>query len=672
KADKSGSDANDLSEVETETQSESSGISASQLLAKYRAMRDILWTYSAEGQRLIEEHDRKEKTTSKPGLDSVRASYRVHFPSDRSLGKLYIQDAGIVRQIKTFHHWIDGADWGNYAEYLCEAQGDVTIPAGKRLALFVNRAAWRDLSPLSKLRPDDLYMLTLPNFMPESVKPDDRCMPHIAGLTGLKVLGLKWTNISSRGLRYIKDFKKLERLNLPDGTTDAGLADIAELHSLKGLYFQGRNQVTNAGLRHLAKLTSLEELALVSEQVDDAGLVYLAKLPKLRYLQLLGNSIFSDAGMVHLKDIPNLRILDISVLRQITDEGLANLAGCTQLERINFHWNKNITDKGVSYLATMPSLKMIDLRHAHITDAGLAHLAEIKSLEYLDLPSESVTDKGLGYLGQLTNLKHLRMPSPHYVDPKRDKRLYTDKGLEELTKLQSLEELSLSGLGVTDAGMSHIAKLSNLRNLNISGCLITNKGLAKLTTLKSLKSLWLYETKVTISGLSQFNVLPNLVKLEARHIKQDNLGLDISALTRLERLIIEAHRKKGGIRDEDLACLSKHKRLKLCHLWHTKLTDAGMAHLAGLTNLDWLGISGANLTDDGLKYLTNMRRLNNLSITGNGNFTDNGLRYLEGLKALGSLKITSKNNFSRAALVRLRKNLPNLHTFQVKKAKESK
>ncbi|MHC4755413.1 MAG: hypothetical protein ACYTBP_09735, partial [Planctomycetota bacterium] len=148
---------NDLSEVETETQSESSGISASQLLAKYRATRDILRTYSAKGQRLIEENDRKEKTTSRPGSDGAGASYRVHFPSDRSLGMLKIQDAGIVRQIKDFHYWIDGTTW----EYFGEAQGDVTVPAGKRLALFVNKAAWRDLSPLSKLRPDDLYMLVL-------------------------------------------------------------------------------------------------------------------------------------------------------------------------------------------------------------------------------------------------------------------------------------------------------------------------------------------------------------------------------------------------------------------------------------------------------------------------------------------------------------------------------
>ncbi|MHC4756981.1 MAG: hypothetical protein ACYTBP_17810, partial [Planctomycetota bacterium] len=265
KADKSGSDANDLSEVETETQSESSGISASQLLAKYRATRDILRTYSgasqllakyratrdilrtysAEGQRLIEENSRKEKTTSELGFDAARAGYRVHFPTDRSLGMLHIQDAGTVRQIKTFHHRNDGTTW----EYFGEAQGDVTVPAGKRLALFVNRAAWRDLSPLSELRPDDLYKLRLPGGISQIVKPDDRCMPHIAGLTSLKVLGLVGTNISSKGLRYIKDFKKLERLHLPFGITDAGLADIAELHSLKGLYFQGRNQVTNAGLR---------------------------------------------------------------------------------------------------------------------------------------------------------------------------------------------------------------------------------------------------------------------------------------------------------------------------------------------------------------------------------------------------------------------------------------
>lgn len=44
---------------------------------------------------------------------------------------------------------------------------------------------------------------------------------------------------------------------------------------------------------------------------------------------------------------------------------------------------------------------------------------------------------------------------------------------------------------------------------------------------------------------------------------------------------------------------------------------------------NWFG--GPDLTDKGLSYLTNMKKLNHLKIT--GAFSDEGLRHLEGLKA---------------------------------------
>jgi len=66
----------------------------------------------------------------------------VHFPKDRSLGKLEIQDENAVRELTSWFHWTDvkGDKW----EYLGQAQGDVRVPAGKRLSLFVDKTAWRD------------------------------------------------------------------------------------------------------------------------------------------------------------------------------------------------------------------------------------------------------------------------------------------------------------------------------------------------------------------------------------------------------------------------------------------------------------------------------------------------------------------------------------------------
>ncbi|MHC4397246.1 MAG: leucine-rich repeat domain-containing protein [Planctomycetota bacterium] len=575
----------------------------------------------------------------------------LHFPEERSLGALYVQDENIERRIKTFHYWIDGTEekWG----YLGEATGDVTVPAGKRLSLRVSKTACKDLSPLSVLGPDDLYELSL-SFKPAS----DRCMPHLAGLTGLKVLGLGKTNVTSKGIRFIKEMKSLEHLSL-ERIGNAGLADVAGLKSLKRLCVWKENLVTNKGLAVLEKLSSLEELMLGGKRIGDDGLVHLAKLPRLSYLSLWGEG-FSDAGLAHLKNVPSLKILHIGHLRQITDKGLAHLSDLSNLERLSMHWNENITDKGVKYLSKMKSLKHLDIRNSQVTDKGLAQLAEIKLLEYLQLPSVGITDKGLAYIGKLDKLKYLNVGTSSRSSP------ISDEGLKHLGKLGCLEELHIGGQGITNRGMGHIVKLTNLRRLVLYGCpSVTNEGLARLMTLKSLEEMNVGSTKITASGLSCLKALPNLTRLWGSQMERGNRVLDISGLNRLEKVDV---RLKGRLafHDDDFACLAKLRHLKRLQLTPLEVTDAGVSYLQDVTSLERLCIGGQDLTDDGLKYLVNMKKLDFLYIS-DGKITAKGLRYLEGLKALRYLSITSQNAIKPGAVIRLRKKLPNIYTFEVKK-----
>ncbi|HUW20719.1 MAG TPA: M56 family metallopeptidase [Sedimentisphaerales bacterium] len=591
----------------------------------------------------------------------------VHFPADRSLGKLMMQDVTTARHVDTFYYWETDFNW----EYLSQALGDVSVPAGKRLWLIIyGQSEWSDLSPLSNLRPDDLYRISLSGSYDGGPNPNDKCMPHIAGLAGLKVLDLVNTDITSGGLRHIKQIKSLERLTVPDLISNVGLAHIAEITSLKGLYLVAyadltKSMVTNAGLRCLAKLTSLEELSLGGGHLGDAGLQHLEKLPSLRYLMLWGDT-FTDAGMAHLKNIPSLRTLHLGHLHQLTDVALLHLSEIPNLENLSLHWADGITDEGVAQLKKMTSLRRLDIGRSQVTDAGLAHLAQIKSLEYLILPHDGITDKGFVYLAELDKLKHLNVARAHYVDPNMDKDFYTDEALRQLSKLQSLEELTIGSIGITDAGMDEIAKLSKLRTLWLFGCPISDKGLSKLTALKSLQSLDFSSSETSISGLGQLNVMPNITNLNVRQLKRDNNDngvLDIAGLTDLRKLAITLD-GDAIFEDEDFACLANLKDLQWLQLWPTHLSDAGMAHLRALTNIERLNIGGPALTDDGLKCLANMKKLNHLTIS-DGRFTDEGLRRLEGLKALGYLRFDFEAGFSPQALASLRNKLPSLAMLYV-------
>lgn len=617
-----------------------------------------------------------------PGVVVKRASDKpagaervLHFPKDRSLGMLQVLDAGIKRQIKDFYQWIDGTEdkW----VYLGEAQGDVTAPAGKRVRLIVNKDACADLSPLARLGADDLYELSL-SYTPA----DDRCMPHVGRLTGLSVLGLRETDVTDAGLQHLRGMKSLERLALPKRLTDAGMVHIGRLHSLKGLYFAS-NRVTDAGLAHLAGLTALEELSLGGRTQDaegkplpslmtGAGLAQLAKLPRLWYLNLWGD--YTDADLVHFKRIPSLRTLSLSHL-PITDAGLRHLSGLAGLETLDLYGTQ-VTDAGLVHLKSMRSLRRLYLRkkaeqadpkNLFFTDKGMEDLKEIQTLEYVAIPADGISDRGLATLAQLGHLKRLELPMPHWNDPKNYRSPYTEEGLKKLAEVQSLEQLELGGPGVTDAALAQVARLANLRSLLLFACPISNEGLAKLAACKSLEALTLMgsnkQATFSISGLNRLNGLSRLTNLRVDSIACHGGNLDIPGLVRLECLSLTGT-KGCEFRDEDLACLANLKQLKRLHIGgpaSQPITDAGMAHLAGLTAIENLGIGGTGVTDRGLVCLAGMRRMDYLTIT--GSFTDAGLRHLEGLKALRSLRITSASNLGTPAKDRLHKKLPNLYSF---------
>jgi Leucine-rich repeat (LRR) protein len=62
-----------------------------------------------------------------------------------------------------------------------------------------------------------------------------------------------------------------------------------------------------------------------------------------------------------------------------------------------------------------------------------------------------------------------------------------------------------------------------------------------------------------------------------------------------------------------LAHLKGLTRLEFLRLAHTPISGAGFAHLEGLTRLQWLDLSGTKITDAGVEHLK--QSLPNLTIT---------------------------------------------------------
>jgi len=595
---------------------------------------------------------------TRPVTQSARPRI-LHFPTDRSLGTVYIRDASVRREIETFHHWIDGTHdrW----ETLGEAQGDVSIPAGQIVKLRVSVAGWKNPSPLARLTADDIDKLVIDGLGASREEGEahgifrtdsagDAIMPHLAHLTGLKELNLSLTFVTGTGLRHIEKMKSLECLSLPRNVSDAGMNHVAKLTGLKRLYSK-ENNITSRGLASLAVLRELEELELGCNRMEDDGLVHLKQFPRLQYLMLWGKG-FTPAAMVHVKEIRSLRIFYPG--SPITDdEGLAQLATLPKLERLSLYHCEGITDAGLAHVAKMASLRQLDLGGARISDVGGEHLHRLTKLEWLDMPGTLSRPALVELLATKPHLRTLRGGT---------NATSGDEVLEQVGKMADMEHLLLHGQNLTDEGLAHLTTCRKLKGLTMMSCPITNKGLVHIGKITSLESLSLHRCKLTTSGLKQLNGLKKLEYLNVDDLTPDEGFMDISGLTELRNLTVGPAFRGEPLRDDDLACLAKLMKLEWFQMPYIRgISDKGLAHLAGLTRMERLGVGGEGTTDAGLSYLSGMKQLDMLTIK--GDFTGKGLLQIERHPSLASLHLICPERPNQAIVKRLTQNLPYLRVF---------
>ena len=112
-----------------------------------------------------------------------------------------------------------------------------------------------------------------------------------------------------------------------ENITDAGLHAIAEkCHKLTSLNLIRCKNITNAGLQAIPEnCPNLTTLNLSYTNITDAGLKEIAKLKQLTTLDL-ANSHITDAGIRAIpENCPKLTYLDLRYCEMITDEGLTQL-----------------------------------------------------------------------------------------------------------------------------------------------------------------------------------------------------------------------------------------------------------------------------------------------------------------------------------------------------------
>ena len=302
----------------------------------------------------------------------------------------------------------------------------------------------------------------------------------IAALTGKPNLRRFKTgrNVTDDGLQLLHDFPAFKSWQggevkyglmsfggeptnlLIDGPfTGNGLASLRGLEGVFGLsFFWHTSRLRGDDLRFLDGLPNLGYLGCQRELCNDEAMQHIAALPKLRMLMGQG-TVATDEGFRSLSRSQTIEYFWGRECPNLKAGGFAALAGMRALKGLAVSC-KFVDDAGLAKLPDFPSLK--ELMPMDVSDDGFRHIGRCERLESLILMyCRDTTDVATSHIVGMSNLKKYHAG---YT-------LITDRSLEMLGRMNSLEELSFEGCKfISDAGIGFLTTLPRLREISIGGC----------------------------------------------------------------------------------------------------------------------------------------------------------------------------------------------------------
>ncbi len=131
----------------------------------------------------------------------------------------------------------------------------------------------------------------------------------------------------------------------------------------------------------------------------------------------------------------------------------------------------------------------------------------------------------------------------------------TDEGLAELASLQHLEYLELGHTTITGSGFAKVT-FTSLKKLSFRGCeQLTVDGFQQIVKCQNLEKLDLVESNIDDPFLQEIAKLPKLKTLWADHTRLTNAGLPyLYGMTQLRSFTL----KKTAVTREGMQQLRKH------------------------------------------------------------------------------------------------------------------
>lgn len=167
---------------------------------------------------------------------------------------------------------------------------------------------------------------------------DNAGLEVLTRLPRLETLYLNASTFDDQGFAMLAKMRSLQSLSLDHNQrlTGRGAAALKSLPNLRSLRFGGCMKFTSDGVRAAAEIAQLESLQLHHCGVGDDDLAPLAGMPKLKSLFVSSqfNGRLTDAGLKHLAQIQTLESLKLAEFVVTSEGGLDVLTKLGRLKTL--------------------------------------------------------------------------------------------------------------------------------------------------------------------------------------------------------------------------------------------------------------------------------------------------------------------------------------------------
>jgi Leucine-rich repeat (LRR) protein len=230
------------------------------------------------------------------------------------------------------------------------------------------------------------------------------------------------------------------------------------------------------------------------------------------------------------------------------------------------------------------------------------------------------THAALALLPQLPRLTRLHIRGPHV----------TDDSLALIARNPQLSILEIDDAKISSAGISHLRELKQLRELFLVGNEYQDEMLSGMEQLSQVQQLRVNGTRFTPTGLVHIGKMRQLKLLDLH----ESLAIDDDGLAHLQGLTnLEWLKLPPTITDAGLIHLRPMQQLRRLYLDQTAITGVGISQIASLPKLQNLSLRGANIGDEGLRRIREIKSLEILDLR-TTSITDEGLPQLADLSNL--------------------------------------